>query len=156
MSSMATLARLEIKERRDSRRLTATVTAAGRALVECAVAVDAALDQSFLPRCRQETTAEEDERLERGQASAFEAFYLAATSWDTLVGNTSSPFADDVLLYAQLLGPLESGWTAYANPDGSRFYQDGRGRPIAMLTADGTIVATCWQCHVGPQPAPPP
>ena len=76
-------------------------------------------------------------------------------AFDSLVANVASPFAGQVLFYAQLFGPLEGGWTPYANADGTRFYQDGRGRPTAVLTAAGEVVATGWACQREPLPDPP-
>jgi hypothetical protein len=160
MSAMAILARQEIQERRDGRRLTGTITKASRVLLERAGAVDEAMERARLPQCRQETTADEDERLERDQAECWEALYVAAVEFDALLANLASPFADRVLWYASMHKPLDGGWTSYRaqSSDGQSFaalYQDGRGRPIAALTDEGEVVATGWQCWAGPLPAAP-
>ena len=113
--SMAVLARKEIKIRRERRYVTVAVTEATRALVERARAVDEAVARGRAARCKQETTADEDDRLERDEAACWEAHYVAAVAYDALVANVTSPVADRMLFYAQLFGPLEGGWTPYAN-----------------------------------------
>jgi hypothetical protein len=160
MSAMAVLAREEIKQRREGRRFTTTTTTASRTLVERARAADEALARGFAARCRQETSADEDERLERDEAACWEALYVAAVAFDTLVDNPASPFADRVLFFAQAHGPHESGWLH--NPcrgaDGvthPAYWQDGYGRVIAVLTDDGRVVATGWQCQREPLPRAP-
>jgi len=160
VSAMQILAQQEIRERREGKRLTATITKSSRVLLERARAVDDAAERGRLPRCRQETTAIEDDLLERDCADTWEALYLAALEFDAVLANLESPFADRVMFYARMLGPLEGGWTSYRaqSSDGQSFaalYQDGRGRPIAALTDEGEVVATGWQCWAGPLPAAP-
>jgi hypothetical protein len=160
MSGMAILVREEIQQRREGRRLTSAITRASRALLERARAVDEAMERARLPQCRQETPADEDERLERDQAECWEALYVAAVEFDALLANIASPFAERVMFYASMHKPLDGGWTSYGgqSSDGQSFaalYHDGRGRPIAALTDEGDVVATGWQCWAGPLPDAP-
>jgi hypothetical protein len=57
--------------------------------------------------------------------------------------DSSNSAAELVRLMATLHNP-PCGWTPYHAADGRRYYDDSRGRTIALLTAAGEVVPGPW------------
>jgi hypothetical protein len=154
--NMLATARYAVKERGDRRRgqpLGDTAIAACTAYLEASRAVDDALEQVRV-QLRPETTLEEDEAVERAAGDAWEALFLAAIELDTILPDPEHAAADHVRLMASLHNP-PGDWTSYSNADGSRYYQDGRGRITAILTDGGKVEPGPWFKQGQTLPPPP-
>ena len=147
MSSMESVARAEISQRRDGRRLTDGITGVCRGFLAAACAVDEACARRHALWLRDTTTYLEDQAAERDEAAAWERCFLAAVAFDDALPDTGSPVAELVQLMAQLAAPLPGEWLPFAcvGEDGASYvayHQDGRGRTTATLTAYGEVVPT--------------
>jgi hypothetical protein len=154
---MLLTARHTVTERRHRRRgqpFGETPVVACTAYLEASREVDEALGRREDVQRRRETTLEEDERVERIAGDAWEALFLAAIELDAVLPDPEHSAAESVRLMAELHnGP--GGWSAYRLADGSRSYEDGRGRTIAVLTSAGTVVPGPWFKQGQALPSPP-
>jgi hypothetical protein len=151
-------ARYTVTERRSRRRgqpFGDVVIAACIAYLEASRAVDDALERLRKVQHRPETTLEEDEQVERAAGDAWEALFAAAIELDTVLPDPEHGAADSVRLLASLHNP-PSGWTPYSHADGTRSYDDGCGRTIAILTPAGEVAPGPWFKRGQALPPPPP
>ena len=156
---MLLTARHTVQERRGHRRgqpFGDTPVAACTAHLEASREVDEALARREEVQRRRKTTLEEDEHVERVAGDAWEALFLAAIELDAVLPDPEHSAAELVRLMATLHNP-PCGWTPYHAADGRRYYDDGRGRTIALLTSAGEVVPGPWfkQGQALPPPAPP-
>jgi hypothetical protein len=129
-------------------------TVAATAYLEASRAVDDALERLRVVQLRQETTLDEDEQVERSAGDCWEALFLAAIEFDAFQPDPEDSAAASVRVMAQLHNPPPC-WSSYHLQDGSRSYDDGRGRTIALLTADGEVVPGPWFKQRQALPPPP-
>lgn len=154
--NMLATARYAVKERRRRRggqSLSDDATAACTAYLEASRVVDDAVEQLRV-WLRPETTLKEDGVAERAACDAWETLFLAAIEWDTILPDPEHAAADHVRLMASVHN-LPGAWASYSNADGSRNYDDGRGRTIAVLTARGEVVPGWWFKQGQKLPPPP-
>jgi hypothetical protein len=154
---MLLTARQCVNERRGRRRgqpFGDAPVAACTAYLEASRAVDEALERREEVQSRRRTTLEEDERVERAAGDAWEALFLAAIELDTVLPDPEHSAAESVRLMATLHNP-PCGWTPYQAADGRRYYDDGRGRTIAVLTSAGEVVPGPWFRQGQSLPPPP-
>jgi hypothetical protein len=153
---MLATARHAVRERRGPRRgqpFSEDAVAVCTAYLEASSAVDDGLEH-VRAQLSPETTLEEDEAVERAAGDAWETLFLAAIELDTVLPDPDLAAADHVRLMASAHN-LPGAWAPYSNADGSRYYQDGRGRITAILTEEGEIVPGPW-FKQGQTPPPPP
>ena len=147
-----------VNERRDGRCTQPfgdTPVAACTAYLEASRAVDEALERREEVQRRRQTTLEEDEQVERLAGDAWEALFLAAIELDAALPDPERSAAEAVRMMATLHNP-PCGWTPYRAADGRRYYDDGRGRTIAVLTSAGEVVPGPWFKQGQALPQPPP
>jgi hypothetical protein len=129
--------------------------AACTAYLAASRAVDEALERREEVQRRRQTTLEEDEQVERLAGDAWEALFLAAIELDAALPDGEHSATEAVRLMATLHNP-PCGWTPYRAADGRRYYDDGRGRTIALLTSAGEVVPGPWFKQGQALPQPPP
>jgi hypothetical protein len=154
---MLLTARHTVQERRGHRRgqpFGDTPVAACTAYLQASREVDEALERREEVQRWRETTLEEDEHVERVAGDAWEALFLAAIELDAVLPDPEHSAAEAVRLMATLHNP-QCGWTPYKAADGRRYYDDGRGRTIAVLTAAGEVVPGPWFKQGQALPPPP-
>jgi hypothetical protein len=153
---MLLTARYTVKERRGRRRgqpFSDDAVAVCTAYLEASSAVDDALEH-VRAQLSPETALEDDEAVERAAGDAWETLFLAAIELDTVLPDPEHAAADHVRLMASLHN-TPGGWTAYSHADGTRSYDDGRGRTIAILTEEGDVVPGPWFKQGQTLPPPP-
>jgi hypothetical protein len=153
-------ARDDISCRRHGQRLGDVAVAACRGFVEAARAVDNAVVARSAAQCRRELSADEDAQLETTEAGAWEALFIAALRFDDQLPDHAAPAAEWVKVSASIHARPEGEWRLWPcrGEDGTTYpayFQDGRGRVEALLTADGDVIRGGWACHRGPLPMPP-
>jgi hypothetical protein len=105
--------------------------------------------RSYAARLQRELTADEYAPLESVGAEAWERLFLPAVAFDDLLPEPAMPIAQRVQCGRSLHAPFEAAWrlSPCCGEDGVTYlayWDDGGGRPIAVLTADGEVVATGW------------
>lgn len=154
-------ARSDVQARRHGQRLAQAMTVASRAYLQAARAVDAGVERRNTAQRRRELTATEDALVERTEAEAWEALFVAAVRFDDVLPDHEFPAAEYVKVLASIHAPAEPQWSLWPcrSEDGTTYpayYIDGRGRIAALLTDEGEVVRGAWECHDGlPLPMAP-
>jgi hypothetical protein len=154
MTGMLLTARQMVRDRRRGRTFGDTSIAASTAYLTAAGAVDDALERRRQVQLRRETTLAEDESADHAAGDAWEVLYLTALDFDAALPDPDHSAADVVRVMAQLHN-VPGGWTPALQGDGSRLYDDGHGRVIAVLTSAGVVEPGPWFKQGQTLPPPP-